>query len=130
MGKTPNLAVLSRRGFEVQKSKGMCLGRPGGNIKVIQKMLAHDMRRFAQSFTNTNIDPRFPKIDRHELCVAVGEMQKRQIAKSRHVVLNARICKNAAVDRHASGACHRQQAHEFSAIKTHLDTSISQSVKH
>ncbi len=96
---------------------------------MIQKMLAHHMRRFAQSITDADIDARFTKINRHKLCVAIGEMHKRQIAKSRHIVLNTRICKDAAIDCHTGSTGHRQQSHEFSSVKTHLDTSHSQSVK-
>ena len=92
---------------------------------MIQKMLAHHMRRFAQRVTNADIDARLPKINRHQLCMAVSEMHKRQIAKSGHIVLNPRICKDAAIDCHTGSTGHCQQAHEFPAVKTHLDTSNS-----
>ena len=73
---TADLAVLPRCCFKVQKGEGMRLSGPGCDVKVLQKMLADNVWGLTEGISDPNIDVGFPKVHRHQLCVAIGEMQK------------------------------------------------------
>jgi hypothetical protein len=124
MRKTTHLAVGFGRFFKVQVREGMGLCRTGADVEILQQTLAHHMRGAAIGFRHTQVDVGLAEVNGHQLRMAIGEMQKTDVAKFGQVIqLVGRAglgCQHIfVVQGHAPCTGHSQHLHEFAAGKAH-----------
>ena len=84
--KATHFAVASGGFFKVQKGQRVGLGRAGPDFGCLQQMLAHQMRQVALHVADAHVDAGLTKVNRLELRVAVGHVQKGHVAEFRYVI--------------------------------------------
>ena len=88
--KAAHLPVGSRSRFEFEARERVRLQRTRGNAKGLQKMFAHEMRRLAHGLAHAEIHARLAKVPRQQLRMAIGKVQKADIAECRYVIQTLR----------------------------------------
>ena len=86
MRKATDLAVAFGGFFVVQKSQCVGLGRARPDLGHLQQMLAHQMRQLTLHVADAHVDAGLTKVNRLELRVAVGHVQKGHVAEFRYVI--------------------------------------------
>ncbi|MDT4868263.1 hypothetical protein FQZ97_1032150 [compost metagenome] len=102
----------------------MGLGGPGADLEVLEQTLAHDVRRAAHGFGHAQVHVGLAEVDRHQLRMAVGEVQEADIAELGQVVhrlARARLAGQhiLVIQSHAARAGHGEHLHEFTTTEAH-----------
>ena len=84
---TAHLAVDPGQLFKIQIREGMGIQRIGFEVEVVQEMVADQMRHLTAHAADAQVDIRLTEIDRVQLGMAVGNVQKRHIAECRRFVI-------------------------------------------
>ena len=86
MGETADLAVGPGCLLEIEVSKGVGLGRAGLDAEMAQQRIADQVGRPAGHARDAEIYIRLAEPQRHQLRVAVGEVQQMYVAEARQIV--------------------------------------------
>ena len=86
MGEAAGFAVDRRIALEFQASEGVRKPRVWRDPELSEKRLANNVRRASCHVANAKIDVGFAEIDRPQLGMSVGEVQKRNVAEGRRIV--------------------------------------------
>ena len=119
MGKAADLAVDRGIAFEIEVGEGVrkpCVWR---NPELFEKRLANNVRGPPCHAADAKIDVRLAKINRPQLRVTVGDVQKRDVPEGRRVVkLFCRLfgTSGGQGQRHAGHGCHTKKVQKFSTI--------------
>ncbi len=123
VGETADLAIGFRCLLEIQEGEGMRVDGVRLETKMLEEVLADQMRHLAELVAETEIDARLAEIDRQQLGMAVGDVQQADVAKFRQVVhLGSTLFgqRQFAVQRHAAGGSHCQDLEKLPTIHAHV----------
>ena len=130
VGKTTDLAKGAGRLFKIQVRVGVGQRCALRNSVLLEKGLSNHVGHLALHPSHTNVDIRLAEIDRHQLGVTVGEMQKAHIAKFGDVIelvallgRRLRVWKPA---KHACCRCSRHHPHKLPPIHVHYRIPIDE----
>ena len=84
----PSVAV--RRFHKIEIRHCVRLWRASSNVEMLQECVADQMWRLACRIPDTDVDTRFPEIDRKKLSMRIGHMKKPDIATTADIV-NVRL---------------------------------------
>ncbi len=86
VGKTTNLAIGLGGFGKIDIGKGMCLDTVLGYTKMLQQLVAHQVRWLTIGITHSQIDIGFAEIDRVQLGMTVGHVHQTDITELRNIV--------------------------------------------
>ncbi len=84
--KTAHPSVAPGRLLEIQMGERVGEFRACPHVGKLEQVVAHQMRQLAAHVADADVDIGLPEMDRQQLRVAVGHVQKRHLPKPRHVV--------------------------------------------
>src|SRR5690625_510522 len=125
MGKAAHLAIALRGILKIQEGKGMSLGGAGFQAVMVKEIFPDDMGRTIKGGPEAQVDAWLPEIDRQQLRVTIGNMQKVHIAEARQIVElpGGTFGRTRAVGKtHPSGCCYGQYLKKFTP--THHDHKL------
>src|SRR5450759_3298541 len=70
--------------IEVGECMGLTCSRP--DAECLEQLFTNNMWRLVQALPQTDVDIGFPKVDRQQLGMTIGDMQQGNIAKGRQIV--------------------------------------------
>jgi hypothetical protein len=91
MSESTQFSILAGGRLEIETGQGMGLRRSGTETEIIKQLLADDMRGPTEGLAKSNVVTGLSIMHWQQLCVAVGEVQQRQVTHWRQVVLNSCI---------------------------------------
>ena len=118
MREAADLAVDPRCLHVVQASEGMRLRCARRDAEVRQQRLAHQVRRTARGGPHADVHARLAEVQRQQLGVTVGEVQKADVAEARQIVQPGIALagqRGAPIERQAAGGGDREEVEEFAA---------------
>ena len=86
MGESTDLAVDVGGLGKIEIGEGIGLARTGLETESLEQGIANEVGRAVDTIADPEVNIGFAKICRHQLRVAVGEMQQRDITKARQIV--------------------------------------------
>ena len=106
MSESTQFSILTGGRLKIETGQGMGLSRRRTETEIIKQVLAHDVRGPAEGLAQSDVVTWLSIMHWQQLCVAVGEVQQRQVTYWRQVVLNGCIG-GTGRQPHASGSCQR-----------------------
>ena len=126
--KAAHFAVATRGGFEVEVAHAIGLGTAGPHARRLEQMLAHQMRQLPLHTAQAYVDTGLAAVNRFELRVAVGHVQKRDLTKLGNVVqaVGGTACVGLGKGLHvqASHTASAQDLHEFAFGEVHISNYL------
>src|SRR3990167_3278099 len=122
MGKTTYFAIGAGGVLKIEVSECMCLTRSRPYAERFEQLFTDKMRRLVQALPQTDVDIGFPKVDRQQLGMTIGDVQQGNIAEGGQIVEAAcAVCSqcSAAAQRKARGGSHCQHLHKFATVHGH-----------
>ena len=107
--KTAHLAILPRCALEIEVRMSMGFMAAHPQTRVLDEMLAHQMRHFAPHAGDTNVGIGLAEIDRQQLRMAIGHVQQMHIARFRHVIQPLRFLRAHIARKTKPGGSRRTQ---------------------
>ena len=86
VGEAADLAVAARRVGKVDVRERMGLRRTGSDTRCLEQVFPHQVRKLPLHGPYAHVHTGFPKVNGHELRMAIGHVQQRHVAKRRQVV--------------------------------------------
>jgi hypothetical protein len=123
-----DLAVGAGCLLEVEVRERMGAHRAAWNVERLQQVLADQVRGLAGRRTDADVDARLAEVQRHQLRVAVGEMEQADVAERRLLVEalgGVRLGREhaAAIERHPGRRSGGQQLQEVAPGEAHEEAT-------
>ena len=88
MSESTQFSILTGSRLKIETGQGVGLSRSRTETEIVKQVLAHDMRGPGEGLAKSDVVTGLSIMHWQQLCVAVGEVQQRQVAHWRQVVLN------------------------------------------
>ena len=130
MSESTDPSVGARGRFEVETRECMRARGARRDARLLEQMLADEMRRPTGRLAEPEVDARLAKVDRHQLRMAVGEVQEADVAEPRGLVESLGRSGlggegTAMLERHPAGRRDRQHLHELAPTDAHRGCASS-----